>query len=123
MNEQLKLFESDDQPAQTREKKDFTFLLRYLGVGEDQAISMTFLARVLNVDKRTVRSFVHNARLNGYVIVGNDSGYFVPRTEAEVTAWLNRQECALRSKAKALRSAREALKDEVYERSDCTSEV
>lgn len=114
MNEQMKLFESEDQPAQGEEKKDFTFLLQHLGVGEDQAISMTFLARILNVDKRTVRSIVHSARLNGCIIVGNDSGYFLPRTEEEVTAWINREASALKSKSKALQSARTALSEGRY---------
>lgn len=118
--EQEKLFE--DQPAQNTQPKDFPFL-RWLGTGKDQAISMKFYARILNTDARTLRTWIHNARLCGHVIIGDDAGYYLPSCEEEVSAWISREECALRSKARALQSARQALKDEVYERSDCTEEV
>lgn len=111
MIEMIRLFE--DQPAQDKEHKDFPFL-RWLGIGKEEAISMTFLARVTNKDKRTVRSMVHKARLSGHVICGDDNGYYLPASEEELTAWINREECALRSKARAVQRAKEALKDETY---------
>lgn len=110
MIELTRLFE--DQPAQDEEYKDFPFL-QWLGIGKDKAISMTFLARVTNKDKRTVRSMVHKARLCGHVICGDDNGYYLPASEEELTAWINREECALRSKTRALRSAK-ARKDDIY---------
>ena len=114
--EQVKLFE-EDQPAQDKEQKDFPFL-RWLGTGRSEAISMTFLARVTNVDKRTVRSMVHSARLCGHVICGDDNGYYLHGTEEELTAWIRREEAAIGAKIRGIQSAKIAQAEGRYPKAE-----
>lgn len=56
-------------------------ILDYIPKGKENAIKGRKLATMLNVDERTVRNMVMQARNNGAVILNNgnnDNGYFIP---------------------------------------------
>ena len=81
----------------------------YLSSGRDAAVSMSYLAVVLHVRPREVRRMVEQARNDGFIIIGNDSGYYLPQTSEELRKYLSQQYQYLRSKKKALRAAEKAF--------------
>lgn len=107
MIEKLKLFE-DEPVKKDPEKKDLR-IIDYIPIGEAHSVSMFDLSLILEVDERTVRSMVMADRINGAVICSGDSGYFLPVYAEDVIQWISRQEAALKSKSKTLKSARAAL--------------
>ena len=97
-------------------KEELPLILDYIPEGRENAVSMRYLAIILNTDARTIRSMVHNARISGHVIIGDDSGYFKPVYEEDLIRWISKETAALRSKNKALQSARNALTEGRYPR-------
>lgn len=52
--------------------------------GENHAVSMGSLARILGVDTRTVRLLIQREREHGHIIAGTDAGLFIPANELEL---------------------------------------
>ena len=116
MFEKLKLFE--DQPVQDQTDLKPFKILQYIGVGRTAAVSMRYLATIQHTDMRTVRSQILAARLAGHVIIGDDFGYYLPSCEEELTAWINRQKAALKSKSKSMTGALQAQSQGRYPRTE-----
>lgn len=110
MIEQKTLFE---EPASSDAEKKIR-ILDYIPPGKENAVSMRYLAMIRKTDTRAVRSMVLNARIAGHVIIGDDYGYYQPCYEEDLTGWIRREEATLRSKERALRSAKEALAEGRY---------
>ena len=98
--------------------EELPMILDYIPEGREHAVSMRYLAIILNTDTRTIRSMVHNARISGHVVIGDDSGYYKPVYEEDVTGWIRKETAALRSKNMALQSARNALTEGRYPRNE-----
>lgn len=103
MIEQTALFE-EELPA----------ILDYIPSGKDNAVSMRYLAVILSTDTRKIRSMVHNARISGHVVIGDENGYYKPECEEDLIGWIRKETAALRSKNMALQSARIALSEGRY---------
>ena len=58
--------------------------------GRDNAVSMRYLASILETSERQIRSMIQNARIDGNIIAGTDAGIFVPETEDELREYVNR---------------------------------
>lgn len=106
MIEQAALFE--DEPVK------FSEILEYIPEGKENAVSMRYLADLLNKDTREIREKVLKARIDGHVIIGDENGYYKPSCEADLIGWIRRSEAALESKNKALLGARRALLEGRY---------
>lgn len=114
MSEQLRL-QFPDLPETVKAPDQ---ILSYLGTGKVNAVSMAELAGMMHTDLRGVRRKIHLARLSGAVIIGTNSGYYLPSCEEELKEYLLIQHTHLRSKAKALQTAEQALKDHCYPSGD-----
>lgn len=90
-------------------------LLDLIPYGRENAISMEQLAILLNVDKRTTRSMIFNARARGAVICSECdygiSGYFRPTSPDEAIPYVKMQKSRIKSAKKALRSAEKYIKE------------
>lgn len=62
----------------------FERLLRLVPVGKENAVPQSYLASLLGVETSAVRSYVLMARSLGYFILGDQNGYYKPRTLAEM---------------------------------------
>lgn len=89
-------------------------ILDCIPYGRENAVSMRYLAAVLSTDARGIRRMVHDARSSGYVIIGNEHGYYKPQHKDDVIGWIKREMAVLKSKNKALQSARKALSEGRY---------
>ena len=52
--------------------------------GRENAVPMRYIAVILNMSEREVRSTVNEARLAGHLIIGDDYGYYLPETDGEL---------------------------------------
>lgn len=79
-------------------------------MGQENAITSTQMAAMLNIDRRTVRNAVHSLREKGIAIasssVGN-KGYFIPATQEEA----NRCISQLKSRIKKISKIVKALEN------------
>ena len=75
-------------------KEELPKILDYIPEGRENAVSMRYLAVILNTDARTIRSMVHNARISGHVVIGDDSGYYKPVYEEDLTGWIRKETAA-----------------------------
>lgn len=105
MIEQKMLFE---EPASSDTQKKHV-IMNYIPSGKYNAVSMRYLAMILNTNTRVIRSMVLNARIAGHIIIGDDNGYYLPCYEEDLIGWIQREKAALRSKERALQSALTAL--------------
>ena len=89
-------------------------IMRFIPRGQRNAISMKELANLTGWKLREVRAAIFHARCDGELICSScdrfASGYFQPKTVAEVKAYKEMQESRIRSAAKAVRSARQFLR-------------
>lgn len=53
-------------------------------MGRENAVPMRYIAVILNMSEREVRSAVNEARLAGHMIIGDDFGYYLPETDGEL---------------------------------------
>ncbi len=81
--------------------------------GKKNAISMADLAAATNLDTRTVRALVHNARSKGAVICStcdNDNGgYYMPLDVSEAMPYYKQQLSRIRSANTALAAVAEYI--------------
>lgn len=89
-------------------------IMRFIPRGQKNAVSMRQLSILTGWKLREVRAAIYQARCDGELICSScdrfASGYFQPRTVAEVRAYKDMQESRIRSAAKAVRSARQFLR-------------
>lgn len=86
-------------------------ILRALGTGEENAVSLEQLINISGLPNREVRKLIESLRRNGHVILSSNSGYFRPATAAELERHIKKERCRARSILRTLHSARELLAD------------
>ncbi len=84
-----------------------TFILE----GKSNSISQADLARITGIPERSVRREINEARINrGKLIIGDESGYYFPSDEYDITAYVNKRKAAIRTSKKALMPFIQALR-------------
>ena len=87
---------------------------KYLRHGEQNAVSMAELARLLNISPRACRRAVEAERLTGKLILSSERGYFLPGEGetgcAEIVRFQRRTAARIRASQAILCSSRRALK-------------
>lgn len=79
--------------------------------GRANGISQADIARIANIPERAVRREVDEARINrGKLIIGDESGYYFPATESDITEYVNRRKASIRTSRKALAPFIKALR-------------
>ncbi len=79
--------------------------------GRSNGISQADIARIANIPERSVRREIDEARINrGMLIIGDESGYYFPSDEADITAYVNRRRASIRTSKKALAPFIKALR-------------
>ena len=79
--------------------------------GKARAVSMSHLADALRCSDRDVRAVIHRARCDGAIIAGDSSGYYLPETREELIRWYRLAKKRSLSGLKALKSARQQLRE------------
>lgn len=75
----------------------------FILVGKKNSISQSDLARIANVPERAIRREVEEARINRkQLIIGDESGYYFPEDEADITEYISRRKASIRTSQKAL---------------------
>lgn len=64
-------------------------LVLILPVGSANAISMRSLAEKLGITERTLRDRIRQARFEGYEIIGDMHGYYLPETQEDSRRFYN----------------------------------
>lgn len=76
-------------------------------MGQENAMTSTQLAAMLNIDRRTVRQVVHSLREKGIAIasssVGN-KGYFIPATQEEANRCITQLKSRVKEISKIIRA-------------------
>lgn len=89
-------------------------VIDFLPVGEENAVTMTELANMLNCSKREARALIYEARCKGAVICSNpDSvkgGYFLPQNNDEIKRFIIFAEHRISSTKAAVKPAKRFLK-------------
>lgn len=84
--------------------------------GSKHAVSMSYIADLLHIDKRVVRQAVLRERLNGKIIASNQNGYFIPETPEELRSYYQWSRSRAMTTLKALKPVRKELTK--YDRSN-----
>ena len=88
-------------------------ILDLIPIGEGRAVSMHYLASILNVETRDVRRMVEEARVDGYIIATCEDGYFIPETMVELLKYRNTHMKRINSAIRALSPAFEITGDQM----------
>lgn len=59
-------------------------ILELIPKGRENAVSLYYLAEMLNVNERTIKKYVSHIRKNGTPIVGDQFGYYKPANREEL---------------------------------------
>lgn len=86
-------------------EKQVEKIVSCMPMGRENAVPMRYIAVILNMSEREVRSTVNEARLAGHMIVGDDNGYYLPETDGELLDYYFR----LRSHANTTQSVLDAV--------------
>ena len=83
----------------------------FILVGKKNGISQADLARIANVPERVIRREVDEARINRkQLIIGDESGYYFPADESDITEYINRRKASIKTSQKALAPFLKALR-------------
>lgn len=77
--------------SRTRTENDHAYLVSKLSFGEENAIHAVDLAMQLGIDRRTLRSWINQARDAGHLIASGNSGYWLAETDSDLRASNRRQ--------------------------------
>lgn len=72
-------------------------LLMHIDFGEENAVSMKELARILDASCRDVRRMIESARTDGIIIASSDKGYFYPARKRELADYCSRTALRIQS--------------------------
>lgn len=99
-----------------KNKTPFTddHIYKLLPVGSGNAISMSELADVVGLSTRELREHLTHLRINGAIVGGDTSGYYIPDTEGELKAIYKRIFNRARTGFKVLKPVKEELKRRGY---------
>lgn len=59
-------------------------ILELIPKGRENAVSLYYLAEMLNVNERTIKKYISHIRKNGTPIVGDQFGYYKPANREEL---------------------------------------
>ncbi|MDY2627786.1 MAG: hypothetical protein SOW08_05640 [Lachnospiraceae bacterium] len=92
-------------------------IFEMLPEGKTKAISKEILCAELNIDARTLRSYILRERQSGFVILSNTrtGGYYKPATESELDEYIQMQKSQIFSRFRSIRSAQK-MKQELAEK-------
>ena len=89
-------------------------IVDFLPVGEENAMTMTELANMMNCSKREARALIYEARCKGAVICsspdGIKGGYFLPKNNDEIKRFIMFSEHRINATKEATKSAKKFLK-------------
>ena len=77
-------------------------LIELIPKGEENAVSMSALARLLGVEERDIRRLVLQARCDGELICSSNHGYYYPANDAELIDYYTSLSARFRSTQKVL---------------------
>ncbi|HEZ7985906.1 MAG TPA: hypothetical protein RWO09_03095 [Ruminococcus sp.] len=90
-------------------------ITKFIPHGRDNMISGSELAQLTQLDSRTVKQLIADARTKGTVICssleGNRGGYFIPDTPEEAVEYVRTERSRISSAIAALRPAEEYIRD------------
>lgn len=97
-------------------RRDYTMdITKFIPHGRDNMISGSELAQLTQLDSRTVKQLIADARTRGTVICssleGNRGGYFIPDTPDEAVEYVRTERSRISSAIAALRPAEEYIRD------------
>lgn len=72
------------------DKKCYDSILKLIGTGEDNAISLTNLSIASGKEPREVKYLVQKARLDGVLICSTENGYFYPHDIEDIERFYKR---------------------------------
>lgn len=79
--------------------------------GRENGISQAEIARIANIPERIVRKEVDEARISrGKLIIGDESGYYFPSGESDITDYVKRRKASIKTSRKALAPFIKALR-------------
>lgn len=84
----------------------------FIPAGKENAIFQKDLAFVLNVDIRTCRKLVEQARRRGSPVCSCSRGYYMPRTAGEAAEYVHAQKARIRTAQTVLKPVEEFVKNE-----------
>lgn len=87
-------------------------VLGFIRTGEPGAIHRAELARLTGLKERELRIIIERLRRSGAVIASSQAGYYFPANEAELSAFVRKEERRARSIFFTLKNARKLMKKE-----------
>ena len=91
-------------------EKQVERIVSCMPTGRENAVPMRYIAVILNMSEREVRSTVNDARLLGHMIIGDDNGYYLPETNGELLDYYFR----LKSHANTTQSVLDVVLTHLY---------
>ena len=80
----------------------WTWLTETIPEGEQDAVSMSYLAALHHISERRMRREVEGARRCGILICSSDRGYFMPETLDEIRDYTQRTKARIRTGGQCL---------------------
>ncbi len=99
-------------------KRSYEELLKYIGIGEENAISCISLSIMCGLSERNTQSQVQKARRDGVIICSNEHGYFYPEDNEELRSFYRRLRCGALTTLSVLKNTRAELRKRGYEPKD-----
>ena len=123
-NEKARSDAATPEQANERASTDATFIdksnIKRRGVqaflleGEDNALPMRELARLVGVSERQVRKIIERERGRGAMILSSDNGYFLPSPDCEryeIRRYIHRADARMVTNRKTIRVVKDRLKE------------
>jgi len=123
-NEKARSDAATPEQANERASTDATFIdksnIKRRGVqaflleGEDNALPMRELARLVGVSERQVRKIIERERGRGAMILSSDNGYFLPSPDCEryeIRRYIHRADARMVTNRKTIRVMKDRLKE------------
>lgn len=85
-------------------------ILTLIPKGKNNAISMKYLAAMLHVNERETRKIITDLRMSGFVVIGDQSGYYLPTTKDEIRTYYRTVLARQRTTDLSLAAVRHKLK-------------
>lgn len=100
------------------DNKTKKLLMDLIPRGEESAVSVPTLAKILGTNERDIRKQVSNLRTQGELILSSARGYFRPATVGELRRFVSAMTKRGRATFAAVAAARKALRQLEAERSN-----
>ena len=91
------------------ETEPYRRILSAIGEGQENAVHLSELIRISGMTDRELRKTIEYIRRQGIVIISGNSGYYFPADEAELKAFVRREEHRAKSIIVTLRPAKRYL--------------